>query len=341
MLKAPYNPDFERLRRALLLRGEPDRVPLGELSICAEVQAAFLGRPLRSMADQVAFRAAAGFDFVQARPILPAFALESRGAPGRQHWLQEQNGPIASLRDIEAYPWPEVEEADFSQFAEAAAALPTGMKTIAWEGDIFTRVWAWMGYERFCCALADDPTVVEALFQRVGELVSGLFARAVEQPKVGAVWLTDDIAYASGLMVSPWVLRRFLFPWYRHIADLCQSKGLPFLYHSDGRLWEVMEDLIACGFCALHPVEPKAMDILEVKRRYGRRLALIGNVEVGETLVRGRPGKVREEVHEKIAALAPGGGYCIASSNSIPNYVPYENFLAMLEAAWEFGKYLR
>jgi uroporphyrinogen decarboxylase len=80
------------------------------------------------------------------------------------------------------------------------------------------------------------------------------------------------------------------------------------------------------------------MDMREVKRRYGDRLCLVGNVEV-DTLSRGSPEQVREEVRALLREVAPGGGYCLGSSNTVPNYARLENYRAMLEEAWEWGGY--
>jgi len=87
---------------------------------------------------------------------------------------------------------------------------------------------------------------------------------------------------------------------------------------------------------ALHPIEPKAMELAEVKKRYGDRLCLIGHVDV-DMLSRGSKGEVREQVRKNIAAAWTGTGYCAGSGNSIPEYVDFGNYLAMLEAVREFG----
>jgi uroporphyrinogen decarboxylase len=90
---------------------------------------------------------------------------------------------------------------------------------------------------------------------------------------------------------------------------------------------------------AIHPIEPKAMDILEVKKRYGGKLCVIGNIDLGYTLTRGSPEETESEVKEKLRTVAPGGGYCLGSSNSIPEYVKPENFRAMVETTKKYGKY--
>ena len=81
------------------------------------------------------------------------------------------------------------------------------------------------------------------------------------------------------------------------------------------------------------------MDIAAVKRQYGDRLALLGNLDLGYTMTRGTPAEVRQAVRELMRDVAPGGGYLLGSANSITNYVPLENFRAMLAAGREFGRY--
>jgi uroporphyrinogen decarboxylase len=120
---------------------------------------------------------------------------------------------------------------------------------------------------------------------------------------------------------------------------MAHAKAVPVVYHSDGALQEVVEDIVGCGFDGLNPIEPPAMDINAVKRQYGRRISIIGNIDLGYTLTRGTPDEVREEVRQRIRDLAPGGGYAVSSSNSVPEYVPLANFNAMREATFAYGRY--
>jgi uroporphyrinogen decarboxylase len=160
-------------------------------------------------------------------------------------------------------------------------------------------------------------------------------------PKVFAVWYGDDLAYTESLLTSPGVLRRYFFPWIEELAGIAHRAGMPFIMHSDGRLWQVMDDLVALGLNALHPIEPKAMDIYELKRRYGQKIALFGNIDLGYTLTagRGRPEDIRAEVRQRIKDLAPGGGYAVASGAGVTRYVKLENFNALREATFEYGVY--
>jgi uroporphyrinogen decarboxylase len=101
----------------------------------------------------------------------------------------------------------------------------------------------------------------------------------------------------------------------------------------------VIDDLIACGVDALHPIEPAAMDIAELKTRYEGRLCLCGNVDMDYPLTRGTPQEVEGAVKSLIHDVAPGGGYAIGSSNGISGWIPFENYQALRSTSLSYGTY--
>jgi uroporphyrinogen decarboxylase len=196
-----------------------------------------------------------------------------------------------------------------------------------------------MGFEAFCLSLYDDFALVKEVLNRLATVTLETLEEVLAFDVVGAVWMHDDLAYTSGPMIAPKWLRELFFPWVTQYVELCHARGRPFIYHSDGLLDKLVPDIVAAGVDALHPIEPKCMDIVAVKREYGGRLALIGNVDLGYTLTRGTPQEVREEIKYLIKNVAPGGGYLLGSANSITDYVPLENYKALLDAAFEYGRY--
>jgi len=343
------NPDYNRLVTTLW-GGQADRVPLLELIVDEEIKSAFLGNPISTVADDIQFWYQAGYDCATAYPDAPSmwfFMEEERAetvlkdantATGYRRWASEGQGLIRGWADLEQYPVPTLDQIDFSYFEEARQHLPDGMGLIGAWGDIFTYTWEAMGFESFCFALYEQEDFVAHLFTELGKLAVDICEVLVSYDAVKAFWFSDDIAYRTGFLVSPTVYRRPLFPWMKHMGDLCRQAHKPFLFHSDGVLWDVLDDLVDCDISALHPIEPIAMDIREVKRRYGDRLCLVGNVQV-DTLSRGTPEQVRQEVRTLLREVAPGGGYCIGSSNTVPNYGRLENYRAMIEEAWQLGRY--
>lgn len=344
----PLDPDFQRLRRVLMLEGEPDRVPNAELHVDWQIKQAFLGRPIETVQDDVDFWYRAGYDYIylranyEYRMVGDGFREEDRTYSGDMQvskWGGDEESLVSTWEEYEAYPWPDPDTIDYSNLEACARLLYPGMKIISGVGGIFTRVWRIMGFEPFCYALVDQPDLVAELFRRVGETQVEVFRRIVEMDEIGAMWYGDDLAYHSGTMVHPKVLRTYLFPYMEQMGAICREKGLPFVLHSDGNLWQVLPDLLACGLNALHPIEPKAMDSRELKARYGDRLCLLGNIEIGETLTLGTPADVEAEVRERIRTLAPGGGYAVGSSNTVAHYVKLENFRALIQSTRRYGRY--
>jgi uroporphyrinogen decarboxylase len=342
-------PNFERLRTALLC-GEPDYVPLVELGIAQSIKEGYLRKRISGMADEIEFWRAAGYDYVKLQPIINMNPGDIQPREGKKttptseegtqrKWASEHSGIITSEEEFERYVWPTPDSIDYSRFEAVKKFLPDTMKVIGQYGDIFTMVWEMMGFENFSMALYENPELVGRMFDTIGQIVYNLFENMVEFDCVEALWYSDDIAYANALIISPTVLRQYFFPWLGRIGELARQRNLPFLYHTDGVVWDVFDDIIACGVHAIHPVEPKAMDIVKVKERVKGKLCVIGNVDLGYTLTRGTPEETADEVKEKIRLLAPEGGYCLGSSNSVPDYVKVENYRAMVETTKRFGKY--
>ena len=346
-------PNFDRFRTVLLRSGEPDSVPLGDVSVHPLLKEGILGRPIRTLEDEVAFWSKAGYDYVpleqglqvtevirgQSMHKFEASYAADTSEKQTRYWATESTGVITTRAEFEAFPWPDPDALDYSAFEKISALLPPNVKVIAVLGKVFTCVWWLMGLEGMSMALADDPDLVMRLFKKVGQFQFRVFENMLRFDSVGVIWHADDIAYSTQLLVNPSLLRDQLFPWYKKMNRIAHDKGRLVVYHSDGALQKVMEDIIGCGFDGLNPIEPKAMDINEIKRRYGSRISLLGNIDLIYTLTRGTPAEVRAEVRQRIRDLAPGGGYAVASANSIPEYVPLANFNALREATFEYGRY--
>jgi len=337
-------PDIQQLIRTLH-REKAAYVPVAELGIHPVIKERFLGRPIQTLADEIAFWQRAGYDYIKLQPGAD-FNPGRIGGTGQvtlnrdgtvfRKWASEGVGVITNGPDFDRYRFPAATDFDYSRFDEVGPLLPEGMGVIGQYGDIFTMTWEMMGFENFSFSLFENPELVERLNSTVGELVVSMFEYFAECDTVDVLWYSDDIAYTDGLLVSPAILQKYCFPWLRRIGNIARSHGKPLIYHTDGVLYSVMDEIIACGVDAIHPIEPKAMELVEVKRRYGDRLCLIGHVDV-DLLARGTREDVRNQVKYNIETAAYNGGYCLGSGNSIPEYVNFDNFVTMLEACREFG----
>jgi len=340
MIKVKPSPDIEQLL-ITLKRGKGKHIPLAELGIHPLIKEKLIGRPVVTLQDDIDFWHTAGYDYIKLQPKAD-FDPDKKGTDKNvvfyqdgtvlRKWASESNGLISTRGDFENYRFPSASDFSYKDFERVKELLPDGMGVIGQYGDIFTMTWEMMGFEAFSLALFEDPELIDEINNVVGGLVLNMFEHFAGCPAVDALWYSDDIAFAGGLLVSPDVLGRYFFPWLKKIGDLAKSSGKPLIYHSDGILYDVADELKACGVDALHPIEPKAMDIAEVKMRHGKDFCLIGNVDV-DILARGTADQIEKIVKENVEKAGYNGGYCIGSGNSVPEYVNFENYLALLNAA--------
>jgi uroporphyrinogen decarboxylase len=356
-------PDFANLRKVFLCEGEPAYVPSVEFHIDRSIKEQMLGRPLETMEDEAEFCMKAGYDFA---PILfgmrltlleRAAAAQAEGeaaghmksaeaeygvnqaGASKRLWAEEGSGLVPVMAALDSFAWPDPDGYNYDDIARLGKALPEGAMVVPAVGYIFAAAWMLVGFERFCVDLMEGGELAGAVINRLGEIHYRVVENLLDYDCVGAVCMPDDLAYTHSLMVRPEVLREHVFPWHERIGRLVRGKDLPYLFHSDGNYGAVIDDLIQCGYNSLHPCEPASFDIAELKKQYGGRLCLCGNINLDSTLTLGSPEDVREEVKLRIRTVGPGGGYCCGSSNSVTEYVPYENYLAMLAAVREFGRY--
>ncbi|MBM4039456.1 MAG: hypothetical protein FJ290_13170 [Planctomycetes bacterium] len=191
-----------------------------------------------------------------------------------------------------------------------------------------------LGFEAFCVALHENRPLVEAVLDRYTDWAAALAEQAGEAG-FDAFVTTDDMAFKSGPFFSPAVFREVVASRFRRVAE---KLTIPWVFHSDGNMAPVADDLIALGVAGLHPNEKGAMDIREMKRRYAGRLCLLGNVEM-DLLARGTPRQVAAEVRGLLRDVAPGGGYIATSGNSLASFLRPENILAMSRAVRRHGRY--
>jgi len=323
-------PDFTNLKNILMQRGGK-YVPICELLVDNSIKEKILGKPIASIKDEVDFHLKLGYDYV---PIA-AGILKPAQSIGKNI---ETTGVIAGEKELLQYNWMSADDCDYSQFKEASKIIPQNMKIIGIGGKIFTAAWMLVGFNNFCIKLIEEPDFIKKVFEKIGRLQFDVFKKVIEFKDVEAYFISDDIAYSNGVLISAKELRNYLFPWYREMGEICKKKDIAFIYHSDGNTTEIIDDLIECGFCAHHPIEPKALDIVEVKRKYKERLCLMGNIEL-DTLIRGVPEDIENLVIRNLQNIAKDSFYVGGSSNSIQKEVKIENYLKMNETFLELGTY--
>ena len=152
-------------------------------------------------------------------------------------------------------------------------------------------------------------------------------------------FITDDYADCHSPLMSMKQFREFELPNIRSMVALAKKKGVPVLKHSDGNIYPILDDMVEAGIRGIHPVEPGAMDLKDVKERYGSRVCVLGNVDCRIILPFGTEEDVRRDVRRCIDAAAKDGGYVLTSSNSLHANCKVENIYTMVDEARKYGKY--
>jgi len=204
-------------------------------------------------------------------------------------------------------------------------------------GSLFGWLRNWMGFERICLTLYDDRDWIEEMMDHLVELTLRVIPRALSEARLdfGAFW--EDMAFRNGPMISPQMFREMLTPRYKRITDFCREYGLELFYvDCDGNIVDVVEGWLEGGVNIMFPLEVRGgTDPVEVRRRFGRRVLLMGGVDKTK-LIEGKQA-IRREIR-RLEPLVAEGGYIPHVDHRVPPDVPYENYLYYLKVKREaFG----
>ena len=192
-----------------------------------------------------------------------------------------------------------------------------------------------MGIEHFSTALIQEAGLVSEIMNRFCAW-SARVAKNVHELPFDLFLIPDDLGFTNAPMMSLAHFREFCLPLMRRLIG---SLRRPAIYHSDGNIHVLLEDIVNLGVAGIANIEPGPMDIERVKREFGDKITLIGNVDLHYTLTLGTPEETKEEVKHLIRVIGKGGRYILASANSLPDYVRSENVRAMGETLLEHGFY--
>ncbi len=332
----------ERVLTALC-RKQPDRVPYCELGIDRALAQRLMGwgKPTSQASNLEAnaytvdeAKALAAFlhlDNISYVLRAPVYAKKEAGQDGRLFYGE---GLIKTDADLPLLQLPDPHED--ALYAEAEQFVREKGEYAAW---FVTRIGIFptmlsMGTENFCVALYDNRPFIETVLDRYCDWIA-VVTEHVCQLGFDVFASTDDMAFNTAPFFSPKVFHDLVLPRYQRVA---KKITLPWVIHSDGNVVPFVDDLLTVGIAGLHPNEKRAVDIRAMKRIYGDRLCLLGNVDLN-LLGMGSPDPVDKEVRELIRDIGPGGGYIVTSGNSLAGYLLPENVLALSRAVQKYGRY--
>jgi uroporphyrinogen decarboxylase len=363
-------PDIQRFLAAMRGQRVPDKVPLVEYLVDNTVMKPILEHMLgRKWVDtsekteytggqmdlsrenqatidawldnQIAFWYHLGYDFIRAEVSLPLPAvslLTADTARGNEQanraWQGLNAGPIRSWEDFEKYPWPQVSDRDFYIHRYICDHLPEGLGFITCHaGGVYEHTSRLLGYENLCLKLFDDPRLVQAVADRLGGIIAEYNRRLLQLEGLSVIFQGEDFGFNTQTLLSPRDIRRYFLPWHRSYAKMCHDRGIPYYLHSCGAVEEIMEDFIeTVRVDGKHSFQDNVLPVQEAKRRWGDRICILGGVDVHK-LTSYDETSLRKYVRGIIDDCSPGGRFALGAGNSIPSYIPVENYLIMLDEA--------
>ncbi len=195
-----------------------------------------------------------------------------------------------------------------------------------------------VGMEEFLTRMITDPEFVEKAIE-AGTRRSVAYIKALCDAGCDAVSPPADYCDNRGPMMGPKHFRRFIKPSLKQMVEAAHSKGKLLIKHCDGNLWPILDDFVEIGVDGWQAIQPAiGMDMRLLKERYGDKLTLFGGVDI-DTLVAGSAQDVVEQVRYAVKYAGPGGGLVLTSGCTLLPGVRYENYMAMLQACRELGRY--
>lgn len=251
---------------------------------------------------------------------------------------------------LESYPWPDMDDPTrVAHVREHARRLAQegqyAIMATPWLLFPLERAFALQGMDQFLLNMALYPDFAQALLRKNAGLCKTLMGHFLRElgENVDIIKIGDDLGTQESLLISPRMYRSMLKPIHAdYIAFIKEHTHAKVFFHTDGDVFDLIEDFIEIGVDILNPIQTSAgkmANLVELKKRYGTRICFCGAIDTHRILPYGTPAEVRQEVRRVIELLGPGGGYLLGSVHTFMDEVPPENILAMVDAVEAFGRY--
>ncbi|HUT62069.1 MAG TPA: uroporphyrinogen decarboxylase family protein [Phycisphaerae bacterium] len=329
---------------------DPDRVPIQTYltpEIRAQLDEHFGGRDLLECLG-VDFRRAAPKYRGAVKPPRDGLVFDMWGTGYKQ--VRQEHGAydeatvlplaeLATLDDVEAYPWPSPDDFDYSDVAQQCDAIADyavccgGADT----PDILNGVSRGRGMEQVMIDVATRDPVGMAIIERRCEILYEVGRRTLTagRDKIDILQLGEDLGNQNGRMFGPRDFDEVFRPVLKQLIDLAHEFGAKAMLHSCGDTHEIMPDLIDMGLDVLDAMqpEPRGMDAETIRAACRGKLAFCGLISTQRTLPFGTVADCRAEARHRLDVIAPGGGYIFSPAHCIQAGTPLQNVLAVYEEA--------
>jgi len=265
--------------------------------------------------------------------------------PGHGAIMGGMAGPIQTRADFDNYPWHDIPkifwETYTPHFEAIRKTLPPGMKAYGGCGyGIFEASQDLVGYEYLCVMQCMDPDLFADIFKKIGDLWEILWQGVIEKYSDIFVFfrMGDDLGHKTSTLLDPDIIRQLILPQYKKVIELVHRSGKKFLLHSCGNIFPLMDDIISLGIDAKHSNEDQIASFTVWIEKYSDRIGLFGGFDLN-LLVLEKPETVYQTVLEQGTLFRrTAKGYGLGSGNSIPEYIPVDGYMAMIEATAEIRR---
>lgn len=337
-----FTPDYTNLQNAAR-NIEAKRIPLYEHSVGYDVTEKILNKEYAPLLwgnyedkkeffrNYCEFFKRMGYDTVSFEMCITEI-LPDGGALGGH-----KKGIIQTRDDFNKYPFEEIpdiyEKTFFENFRALSEVMPDGMKAVGGVGNgIFECVQDLVGYMDLSIMAFEDPELYADMFKKIGETNLKIWKRFMERfsDTFCVLRFGDDLGFKNNTLISHDDIRNHVIPQYKNIIDLVHSYSKPFLLHSCGQIFDVMDDLIAAGINAKHSNEDQIARFPVWVEKYGDKIGNFGGIDT-DAVCRLSRAEMKEYITEVVAKSKGHGGFAFGSGNSIPGYVPVDNYIMMNE----------
>ena len=256
----------------------------------------------------------------------------------------------ASAAEIKAWKMPDPNNpARVDGLASQAKALRenTDYAIAAYKATLlgmFDLACAMRGMDNFFMDMMADPEAAETILDRTLEFNYGVYSAMLDAvgPFLDVVEFNDDLGMQDNMLFSPDLYRSMFKPRHAEFVAMLRKKApqAKVFLHCCGSVRQIIPDFIEIGVDVLNPIQPLArgMDPAELKAEFGNDICFQGAIDVQKGMI-GTVADVQQEVASRIGALAPGGGYVLATANNITSDIPLENVLCLYKSAADLGRY--
>ena len=242
-------------------------------------------------------------------------------------------GPCLHEPDLAHYRFPDPEEAyRFENLADWTAANMDHFTFIA-VGDLWERATFMRGMEAILLDLALNRRFVEELLRGLTDYILQTMEILFSRFTFDGVFLSDDYGTQRDMLMSPSHWRELIKPHLAEIYGLAKKHGKTIFHHSCGNVFPIIGDFLDIGLDVLHPIQPEAMDVVQLKREFGSHLTFCGGIRTQDLLPHGKPQQVRDEVKRLKDVMGRGGGYILEPGITLQDDVPTVNVLALIDEA--------